>query len=840
MKRYAHQFLDKPTSDLPTRVVGLQNEMRSLCGQRGIVVEPTNASVPGNLRVAFTPAWAQSLAAVMPSTVVTTNSAVVRLPYTTSGDANTLVPAGTLVIMTAQSSLLTLDGTVATKGLQWFVVNGNATSTATVVGGNGGAVVYGVHVIPSGYGVLVRQLNEGSFVVFGVLNINGLNVTNVSTWVSSTVTTTPTGQTMELSASVARNTTVLLTVPPASISLIPDVLAVGYEWFVVNCTSTVATLTMGVRDVLVAGVTTTVTATATGNNAIPSGSVVLVRQYAVGTFLVIGSLESADVAYLLTAVLDGSTATNQGLLELPGNASADCGSTTIMNGPSGEVQLHATTREPSTEVGHWWHVVNRTPRDIPINAVIKSSAAPAVYGHTYIPNGRGAVIRHHSTSEFTVMVTHTEDLLPQSIIHNYRVQESTAPSIVYVPWNPNDATGPRLQPGSLVHITQPNTEVRLILASNTRGTYHFLNESNSPVTVTGCNRHKTPSLVTGTSFVAGDALSTTTVDATIAYFVVARTYDLSTYLLYAGNEISLPYDPYLVNSGIPDKQSNAVPPTDVLCGYGANKSVTFQNLALSTFLVPTGSARDRAYYVRNVGTAAVDVSWSQINPPQTVATSVPAGGAVYVKLIADYTWAIQTAVLHFPAASQDEDPLPNGAIVNLPTTTVVRLYSDSRTVGRQWYVINESTTTNSTVVPSVSGLGAAAPTLTGNSTIMAGQTVILRQRSTTEYVLIAPEKPQRTIRRITTVSTALDGTYTNQFCMFTTSGATLTVTLSTTYMVDGAEIDLFNKTTNDINIGSSVVPILSTTTSNILPSMCGATVKYSASIPGFSLVGGIV
>ena len=76
--------------------------------------------------------------------------------------------------------------------------------------------------------------------------------------------------------------------------------------------------------------------------------------------------------------------------------------------------------------------------------------------------------------------------------------------------------------------------------------------------------------------------------------------------------------------------------------------------------------------------------------------------------------------------------------------------------------------------------------------------------------------------------------------MFTTSGATLTVTLSTTYMVDGAEIDLFNKTTNDINIGSSVVPILSTTTSNILPSMCGATVKYIASIPGFSLVGGIV
>ena len=835
MKQYCHQFLNASLS--PTQVVGSQNEMRFLGGQGGVVVEPTVPGVPQNLHIAFTPEWMQRLAAMMPSTVVNTSAAVVRLPYATSGDAGTLVAAGTLVMMNSNGTL-TLDGTLATKGFQWFVVNGNPTATASVVGGTGGVVVYGLQAIPPGYGAMVRQLDERSFVVFGSLNIDGASISNISSWISSTVVQSPpTGQTMELTSDVTRDTTVLLTASPASVRLVPDTLSVGYEWFVVNCTSTVATLTMGVHDVVVAGVTTSVTATATGSDAIPSGSVVLVRQYDIGKFLVVGSLESPDMVTLMTAILGGGTATNQGILSLPENASAGCGSTTIMNGPSGVVQLHAAG---GTDVGHWWYVTNNTPRDVPIQSVVNgTNAAPDVYGHTYIPNGRGAVIRHHQPSAFTVVVSHTEDLVPQSMVHNYRVQECTAGSILYVPWDPNDVTSPRLQPGSLIHITQANTEVRLNLAPNTRGTYHFLNASNTPVNITGCNRHGSPSLVSGLGFVQVGSQSTTTIDATKTYFVVARTGDLSTYLLYVSNEIGLPYEPWLVTGTITDKQAMGVPPTDLLCGYGADPTVHFQNLALTTFVVPAGSARERAYYIRNTGTATVNMNWLSPVTGLPVNTGVPPGSAVYVHLIADNTWAIETPVLHFPAASQDEDPLPNGATLTLPTTTVLRLYSDARTVGRHWYLVNVGTT-NSTIVPCISGLGAAAPSVSGNTTILAGQTVLLRQRSTTQYVLMGPATPQRTIRRITTVSTVLDGTYANQFCMFTTSGATLTATLSTTYMADGAEIDLFNYTNNDLDITSPVVPILSTTTSNVLPSMSGATVKYIASLPGFSLVGGIV
>ena len=834
MQRQQQTFLGGSTVEGASTncIIASDGAIQTLKGATGMSV--SDSTIPGGpcLDVSLSTEWQQKLNALVASPMRTASTTTVRLPYEQPGDVATVIASGTITMVPLASSTLTLDGTplnTMSVGYQWYIVNTHPTASIAIVGGANGPTLYGARSILANGVALVRQCGTNMYLVFAVLDIDvpsvlslldqSMNVNTVDTTASPSVT--------DLTVNAPSGTTVRLIATPATIVLNPNDGTVGNEWYVVNGTATSATITLGVRNVTVNGVLTSVQATAIGNANVPSGRVVLVRQYNPAAFLILGTFEDARVAKLMDAVF-ATTDTSDVIVPQPrlfDSRVAPAGSTTVMNGPSGEVRLY----EESTNVGKWWYVVNDTSQDIPL----KQTSGSIMTGYLQsIPKGRAAVVKQYATASFNATIAQPTDRTPQTI-KGFRVQEyypGLTTTVIHVPYNP-DGTGAELKACSLIHITAPNTVVYVHIGlpyslygqPTDRGTYHFLNESNSAVTIMGSE-----------STILNYSQNTMNLDANTKTFLLALTLDHATYWVHT-NSIHLPF----ISANVPVNKTGTKSPNvgtgGILC-CSDNQFIQLHPAAtISNAINDNGEA---GYHIRNVSHTTATLVYS--TSTGDVSTTIVPNGFIYMKQVDDTTWIPSTPIIHVPGPTVDDtDPLPNGTILELALPSSLWLYCDFRTIGFEWNIVN-SGAADCNVVPLNATTGSAAQTyVSGGTVIPSGCTAILKQTSFSNYVLLVPQ-PMRARVQITTNGIVLDGTYANKFCNIAITGTEpYTCVLSSAYMVNGAEIDIFNHSSGDVIISSTTSTIVSRDNLRTVPPGSAITAKYMSSIPGFAVVGGL-
>jgi hypothetical protein len=555
-----------------------------------------------------------------------------------------------------------------------------------------------------------------------------------------------------------------------------------------------------------------------------------VRQYDPGAFLIIGTFEDARITRLMDAVFATTDTTDTIVpqLRLFDSRIATAGSTTFMSGPSGEVHLYVD----DDNAGEWWYIVNNTPQDIPI----KQTNGLFMTGYLQsIPKGQAAVIKHYGGDSFKATVSHPVDSTSQ-IIKDFRVQEyvpSITTTVIHVPYNP-DGTGVELQSCSLIHITAPNTVVHVHLGllqsvypyTANRGIYHFINESNTAITIMGSE-----------ATIINYSQNTTLLDATTNGFILALATDQSTYWLYT-NSIELPFIPANVPISKRGTRSPCVAIGEMLCCCD-NQTVQLHP-AETLSIASISDNRESAYYIRNISQTDVTLIYSTSSG--NITTTIQVNDVAYMKLVDDSNWIRTTPIIHVPAPSVDTtDPMPNGSVLEISAPSFLWLYADFRTIGFEWNIVNNATT-DCTFVLLNSATGSASQTyISGGTTIPAGSTAMLRQISMTNYVLLAPSSNRSQVR-ITTNGAVLNGTHANKFCIISIAGAgPFSCVLSSENMVDGAEIDIFNRcATADVVLNTTTGTIISRDNLRNIPPSSAVTVKFMSSIPGFAVVGGLL
>jgi hypothetical protein len=735
------------------------------------------------------------------------------LPFFDDTHPTVPLPSGTTVLVTQANTVLSLTVSGTTPvGFQWFVINTHSESDLTLVV-HTGATMYGFGVITSRHGALIRLCSVDQFLVLETPSRMASTVSQlVTTLTASTPVIEPVASTIIELHTHASGATIVKTNPTSTIQLASDGATVGSFWYVVNNCPSTATIEARDGDTIVVH----------GGTTVQSMRSVLIRHCELGTFVVVGTPVDTSIEQLMSEVFGSSVPTNAGVLHLPSD-DAPAGSTTIMNGPCGEVWLHSL----ASGIGQSWFVTNATPREVPVFGVVDGSvAAPTLYGAAFIPVGRLATIRQYTSSAFTVMLSHPEDTTPQSVSY-FRTEVYTPGSIatVDIPRHPNNA-GPLLKTGAWIVVTASDTVVNLWRETSMNvGGFVFHIQNNSSTNI---------AFVSGTGGAGATVNGLTTYSLPVGGRVTIGILDDTRHMRADTNPLQLPYKPntptesYRAGSGILLMNNNQV--------------VNLNATTAAGFTVPPNSSVERAFCLRNVtNTTATLVAGTGVTI--TGSLNIAANRTAYVRNTGDGTWLVTVPIMHLPAPSLTDDPIPYGANVDISEPgSQIRIYADARTVG-YWWLVNNTSNTDVTIAPRVSGTGIVAPTLAGANTIVpSGTTAVLRQIDTGHYTLYVPVI-YRPVVLVSNNYQTLDGVYEDKLVVLkiTTpdaNGVYGVVLATTNNLSDGAVIEIINHCVSTVQVTSSDV-ILSQSNKVIISNNSGVIVRYVAGT-GFLMMGDLV
>ena len=453
-----------------------------------------------------------------------------------------------------------------------------------------------------------------------------------------------------------------------------------------------------------------------------------------------------------------------------------------------------------------------------------NTPAPTVHGVSYIPVGRVALIRQYSATEFSVLLSHPEDASPQSL--SYFRRETYNPgasvSVIHLPRHPT-ISGPILKHNTLITVTAANTIVYLwqeFLLPMGGYVYQFQNSSTTDIL------YKPGSGVTGFNGATYNGTSASYyqgVNSTLTIVIYSTTRNMA---LYDGTDISLPS---VFRAG---------------CGISASSdTVLITNTTSTGFVVPSGSASERAFYVYNG--RGHDITFKQSGAGIIGTKIISSGRTAYIVNTGDNTWTVSPPIVHLPCASLDEDPTPDGCFVDITEPgTEIRVYAgDTRTIGYKWWIVNKSGT-DTVIKAKTSGLGLAPPTLGNGDVVLVpdGRSALLVHVQSTRYTVFV-NAVYRLMRTVTVNNAVLDGQYQERLVVLkmTGSGSPYIIKLDiTNNLLDGATMEILNQCDQTVSVTSTpTVPILSRLGNVIIPLHASVLMRYVAGT-GFLLVGDLV
>lgn len=316
--------------------------------------------------------------------------------------------------------------------------------------------------------------------------------------------------------------------------------------------------------------------------------------------------------------------------------------------------------------------------------------------------------------------------------------------------------------------------------------------------------------------------------ATVGIVAGTRNMRVSTSTIELPNSVGVTADAYRAGSG--------------LLLMNTNQQIKLNATTTTGFVIPASSVFERAFYLRNISTTSATLT-AGTGVTITGSLTVAVGRTAYVRNTGDTTWLVTTPIIHLPAPSATDDPLPNGANVDITEAgTEVRVYADVRTIG-YWWLINNSSGTDVLINPKISGTGVAAPSVGDNRVVPAGTTALVRQIQTGRFVLLV-ECAYRSVQIVTTNYTTIDGAYENKLAVLKmqtpdANGLYGLILNTSQNLADGAIIEILNHCSLSVTVTSPSVGILSRLDKKIIPSGSSVIVRYIVGM-GFLLMGDLV
>jgi hypothetical protein len=309
------------------------------------------------------------------------------------------VQSGTAIQITQPDTTVTLQsGDSSSIGFQWYVVNAHTTSSVTI-GVAPDIVVYGPRTVQPLQCALVRQCSTDAFLVIASFQMD--IVVSLLTSILSTeaitcatpgaigVTTHPDGSTLILSTAAA---TVVLTPNPAT---------AGWHWYVANATDTGIPIIAGTD-------ANDETAVVFGGSSIPEGRAILIRQFSVSRFVIVGI---TPIDPLIAMVFNSTVGVSgDGLLQLPDDMQHPNGSTILLSGTTAGTSVRIVGSD--TGISRSWYVVNNMDVEVPIIPTATTLVAPDLQGSTYIPVGAVLWLRQYSATGYMSIISRPDDATP--------------------------------------------------------------------------------------------------------------------------------------------------------------------------------------------------------------------------------------------------------------------------------------------------------------------------------------------------------------------------------------------------------------------------------------------
>jgi hypothetical protein len=813
-----------PTVHSNSDVVSLfnsQNIPRSLIGTEDVTINQSPNEE--TLTVAISDSKTNLLNGIINTNTWIADSVSPQLPYA----VEPLVPltSGTTVRINLSDSVLTLIPSTSTPiGYQWFVTNNSTTNV--VVSATSGVTTYGSTLIAPLQGAWVRLVAIDVYLLLTTPeNIDTTLLANLTDVLEGTSLLTISDSDTEIMPNMHSGGTTIVIAEGTTgcrIVLHANAATVGLLWYIANGTTNSIQITKDVA------------CTVLGKTTINKKSASIVRQYATDKFMIIGAADDLDL--IRSTVFNDSAPTNQGILDLPNDA-APMGSTTTMDGPNGEVRLHALSEQAAT--GAEWTVVNATTNVIPVKCVTwdnDTTPAPSLHGATFIPMGRVAIIRRYTATGFLVILSHPEDASPQSF--NYFTKHTYNPgstTVIHVPRHPT-LGGPVLKNNTLVTVTAPNTMVYIwkeyLLPV---GGYIFQFQNNSSTLLTferpGSTAGREPGVAgfTGAMIIPDTSLITCGSGAAFVFVVDPATLDMAVYY---------------------DMAPRVLPPF-VRAGSGFVAMATINKVRLgpttsTNFVVPAGSACERALYIHNPTTGVATIE-AESGVTVTGTLSIASGRTAYVRNTGNTTWVVERPIIHIPSASQQDDTVPNGCYIDITEPlSEIRVYAgDTRTIGFKWHLVNNSGT-DALIKPTISGLGHAAPVI-GNGDanavviVPSNRIAILIQVSSVRYSILVNTVYRRT-QNVSTNNAVLDGLHQDTVVVLKmdVSVDPYVIVLNTTNgLSDGATIEICNNSDKSVLVTAPTSVILSRLNKLLIPKGSTIMVRFVLST-GFLLIGNLV